>query len=91
MPNYKALYRTEQVRRLAAENKYDELVKKLRPLLQTIDEMVEPVQRIEQVMRVVGSFHRRRIKEEPESAAGEQSLVHDELVRQHIESAEKHR
>lgn len=86
MPNYRALYEDEQIRRLAAEHKYDKLMRRLRPLLQTINDMGEPARRIEQVMREVGSFHRRGIKEEPGTITDS-----DKLARRHKELAEKHR
>lgn len=49
--DYKALYEREKRHREEIERKYNELVSRVRPLLQTIDQMSEPARQIEGVMQ----------------------------------------
>ncbi len=45
------MYEQEKQRREAAEQKYEELVNRVRPLLESVDRMSEPAHKIEEAMK----------------------------------------
>ncbi|GEM_PF-2879623 len=56
--DYQALYEQEKRRREDVERKYDNLVTRVKPLLDTVSKMAEPARMIEEAMQELARIQR---------------------------------